>query len=390
MKDLSQKMILPEGYLADLIALRKQLHRHAELSGGEKKSAQIIREFVSRFKPDEVITELGGNGVAVIYNGAASGPAVLLRAELDALPIAEADESAYKSIHPGVSHKCGHDGHMTIVAGLAGLLHRTPPKKGRVILLFQPAEETGQGATGIVDGQNFGRLAPDYVFALHNLPGNKSGRILVKSGAMTCASIGMHIRLNGKTAHASRPEEGLSPAAAMCEIIRQLPVLDSVSQLKDNMALVTVVYACMGAKSYGTAPGFAEIMATLRAETDHTLDLIRKHAFDRVSDYAQKDHLGYTIDWHDHFSAGANDEQATRIVANAADAAGFEVEWLTQPFRWSEDFGVFTSRFPGALFAMGAGRETPPLHSPAYDFPDRLIEPGLRIYREIIEQLLNQ
>jgi len=382
-------MKLPEGYLEDLYKLRKQLHRHAELSGSEEKSAQIIKEYVSRFNPDEVITGLGGHGIAVIYKGTASGPAVLLRAELDALPIADANDSAYKSIRSGVSHKCGHDGHMTIVAGLAGVLHRRPPKKGRVILLFQPAEETGKGAAGIVNDPNFGRLAPDYVFALHNLPGNKTGRILVKSGAMTCASIGMHIRLDGKTTHASHPQEGRSPAVAMCEIIRQLPALDSVSELMDNIALVTVVYARMGAKSYGTAPGFADIMVTLRAETDNTLEMIRKHAVDRVSAFAKKDRLGYAIDWHDHFLAGANDEQATRIVAKAVGAAGFDVEWLTQPFRWSEDFGLFTSRFPGALFALGAGRQTPPLHSPAYDFPDRLIQPGLRIFQAIIEHLLN-
>jgi len=382
-------MKLTEGYLADLFKLRKQLHRHAELSGREEKSPQLIKEFVSRYNPNEVITGLGGNGVAVIYNGAAIGPAVLLRAELDALPIAETDDSAYKSIRPGVSHKCGHDGHMTIVAGMAGVLHRNPPKKGRVILLFQPAEETGQGATGIVDDPKFGRLAPDYVFALHNLPGNKTGKILVKSGAMNCASIGMHIRLDGKTAHASHPQEGLSPAVAMCEIIRQLPALKSASGLNDRFALVTVVYARMGAKTYGIAPGSAEIMATLRAATDKALELIRKHAVDRVSAFAKKDGLGYTIDWHDHFLAGANDEQAIRIVAKAADAAGFEVEWLTQPFRWSEDFGVFTSRYPGALFAVGAGRQTPPLHSPAYDFPDELIQPGLHIFQAIIDQLLN-
>jgi len=382
-------MKLPEGYLEYLIELRRQLHRHAELSGSEEKSAQIIKEFVSRFNPDEVITGLGGHGVAVIYNGTANGPAVLLRAELDALPIADANENVYKSICPGVSHKCGHDGHMTIVAGLAGMLHRNPPKKGRVILLFQPAEETGLGATGIVNDPKFGRLAPDYVFALHNLPGNKSNRILVKSGAMTCASIGMYIRLDGKTAHASHPQEGRSPASAMCEIIHQLPALGSISELKNMIALVTVVYARMGAKSYGIAPGFAEIMATLRAQTDTALDLIRKHAVDRVSAFAKKDRLEYAIDWHDHFGAGANDEQATRIVAKASGTAGFEIEWLTQPFRWSEDFGVFTSRFPGALFALGAGRQTPPLHSPAYDFPERMIQPGLRIFQAIIDQLLN-
>jgi amidohydrolase len=279
---------------------------------------------------------------------------------------------------------------MTIMAGLTGVLHRHPPKKGRVILLFQPAEETGQGATGIVNDTSFRRLAPDYVFALHNLPGHKSGKVLIKSGAMNCASIGMHIVLNGKTAHASHPQEGVSPAAAMCEIIRQLPALKSASGLNDKFSLVTVVYARLGEKTYGIAPGSAEIMVTLRAETDKALELIRKHAVDRVSAFAKKDGLGYTIDWDDHFLAGANDEQATRIVAKAAAAAGFEVERLTQPFRWSEDFGVFTSLFPGAFFAMGAGRETAPLHSPKYDFPDELIESGLRIFQSIIEQILDK
>ena len=160
--------------------------------------------------------------------------------------------------------------------------------------------------------------------------------------------------------------------------------------LKDIFAMVTVVYAHLGAKTYGIAPGSAEIMATLRAETDKALEQIRKHAVDMISALAKKDSLGYTIDWHDHFLAGANDEHATRIVAGAADSAGFEVQWLTQPFRWSEDFGVFTSLFPGTFFAVGAGKDTAPLHSPEYDFPDELIESGLRIFQAIIEQLLGK
>jgi len=376
--------------IADLIKLRKKLHRHAEPSGAEDKTSQIIVEFLSRYAPAKIVTGLGGAGLAAVYRFDKPGPTLMFRAELDALPIREDNRFAYRSRAVNVSHKCGHDGHMAIVSGLASMLHSNPVERGRVILLYQPAEETGQGAVGVIDSDSFQSLAPDYVFALHNIPGEQTGTVLLKEGIFSFASTGMRITLEGQTAHASQPENGISPTAAMCEIIGHLDAMPRQRDDLDADALVTIVYARLGEKTFGTAPGYAEIMVTLRCRTDTILQEMKRHAIQIVTAAARAGRLEADYSWHDHFRACNNHPLAASIVTRAAEASGQQVRRLDKPFRWSEDFGWFTARYPGAIFALGAGKGTLPLHSAAYDFPDTLIPIGLSILWEIINQELNR
>jgi amidohydrolase len=381
---------LPRHYLASLVQLRRALHRKPELSGREENTPRIVEEFMSRFSPDAVVRGLGGCGLAVVFEGRSAGPTVLIRAELDALPIDEPIGIPHRSENPGVGHKCGHDGHMAIVAGLAGLLHRRPPASGRVILLFQPAEETGEGGPRTVADPRLAALRPDSVFALHNLPGHPFGMVFTRSGVMTCASTGLIIRLAGKSAHASRPHEGISPAAAMCTLAAGLPDLPPQAALDPVLSMATVVHARLGRRGFGTAPGDAEVHATLRAGSDADLQRLKRAAVEAAAASAETDRLAVRFQWPDRFDALVNDAGAVRTVTAAAAAAGRPVVHLDRPYPWSEDFAAFTARYPGALFALGAGENVPPLHSPEYDFPDALIEPGLAMFLEIIDLLLSE
>jgi amidohydrolase len=373
-----------------LVALRQSLHRHPDIADGEQATAESVQAFLNSTRPDDILTGIGGAGLAVVYNGSGDGPTVLLRAELDALPIEESIELPYRSATPGISHKCGHDGHMAILAGICGLLHQRPPQRGRVILLFQPAEETGRGARRVLADPKFRALSPDFAFALHNLPGKELGKVYLKSGTMTCASVGLAVALQGRSAHASQPEQGLSPAGAMCDLVQGLPALARDTDLENVFSLVTVVHARLGDEAFGTAPGHAKILATLRSESDAGLKLLKTAAAEKVTGRAKRAGLETRLEWMDDFAAGVNHEEAVQQVARAAAAAGQPLEWLSRPFRWSEDFGQFTARVPGALFVLGAGETVPPLHSPDYDFPDDLIEPGVAIFRQLIDQLLNE
>lgn len=375
--------------LESLATLRRTLHRHAELSGQESGTAALVREFIRHHAPcAEIVTGLGGSGLAFCYPGRADGPTVMFRAELDALPISETSALAHHSRTAGVAHKCGHDGHMAILAGLGVLLHRHPPRRGRAVLLFQPAEETGAGALQIVNDPRFARLSPDLIFALHNVPGHRAGEILVKKGAFTCASVGMRIGLSGKSAHASHPEQGLSPATAMCEIMRRLPLLPEAVAMK-GFGLVTLVHARLGEEAVGTAPGEGRVLATLRAETNEDLERLKKRAVETAGACARAECLGWTVEWKEYFAAGINDAHAVDAIVRAATESGLEVDWLAKPFRWSEDFGRFSSKIPGAMFALGAGEQSAALHSPDYDFPEKLIEPGLKVFWNIVDRLLN-
>lgn len=367
--------------------LRRELHRHPELSGSEAETASRIRRFFEPLRPDEIIKGLGGHGVAFVFSGPERGPTVLLRCELDALPIRELSQAAHCSTVDGRSHACGHDGHMAILASVGQTLSATRPPKGRVVLLFQPAEENGGGAEAVIQDKRFSTIRPDFVFALHNLPGFPLGRIVVRSGTFCCASRGIVVSLEGTPAHAAQPETGTSPARAMCRIMKLIDDLPGRLGAGDEVAFATIVGARLGADdAFGTAPGDARVMATLRSETDATLNRMVELLETSVHRIAARNGLRHDVSFCDDFVATVNSRKAVAVIRRAA--GGRSVEVLEGPFRWSEDFGRLTAIAEGAVFGIGAGEGTPALHNPAYDFPDELIPLGAAVFEGIIRECL--
>lgn len=257
--------------IVELTAWRRKLHRQPEISNEEEKTAKEVVSFLADTGPDKVLTGLGGHGVAAVYDSGRAGPTVLFRSELDALPIEELSGVPHASQVPGKSHMCGHDGHTAILAALGRQLGRERPASGRVVLMFQPAEETGNGAAGVVADPRFGEIAPDFAFSLHNLPGVPFGEVRLKSGVVNCASRGMRIVLEGKTAHSSMPETGVSPMLAISELMPALPALGRGSFADDDFSMVTVTHAAMGEAVFGIAPAHAEVWATLRTRRDERM-----------------------------------------------------------------------------------------------------------------------
>ena len=173
--------------ITELVTFRRHLHRRPELSGEEEWTAAEIRQALERLQPDKVLGGLGGHGVAAVFAGAESGPTVLFRAELDALPITEASGAAWQSETEGKGHLCGHDGHMAMLLGFGRLLARRPVRRGRVVLMFQPAEEDGSGARAVVADPRYAAITPDWAFAIHNEPGLPFGHVATRAGLMNCA-----------------------------------------------------------------------------------------------------------------------------------------------------------------------------------------------------------
>jgi len=371
----------------ELIMLRHKLHQDPELSGEEKNTATLFYEKLKKLSPDELYNNLGGFGVAAVFSGKKPGPTILFRTELDALPIDEILDIPYRSVIKGVSHKCGHDGHMAIIYGLAQDIAKKRPACGRVIVLFQPAEETGEGARAIVTDPQFSKLIPDYCFALHNLPGHPMGQVMLRSGAFTCASRGMVIKLKGHTAHAAYPETGRSPALALAELLVSFPKLSSAIKT-DEFLMTTTTYASMGEPALGIAPADAKIMVNLRSETNQGMKTLVDNAKLIVKKIAKKNKLKYDIEWTENFDANFNDEECVKQVVRAAEITGHDVKWLIEPFRWAEDFGAISAAAKGAMFAFGAGENNPQIHNSDYDFPDQLIDKGKSIFYEIYKNYL--
>lgn len=380
--------VIGKSQLKGIIKLRKTLHSYPELSGNEEHTARRIKAFVSLSNPDKIVERLGGHGIAAIYDSGNPGPAVLLRADLDALPIDEVNGFAHRSQHDGVSHKCGHDGHMAILAGLSTLLKNGRPTKGRVILLFQPEEETGQGAAKVIADPKFDTIRPDYSFALHNLPGYDKNAIVFREGPFASASTGMIIHMNGRSSHAAHPEQGNSPVNIMAATIRELMTIPKEKNDFSSFVLLTIIHARLGEVAFGTTPGKAVVMATLRTYLDEDMLLLKSKAEKTVKRLEKEYDIQCKISYTEEFPATINHTEVTSLVEEATRKTGATMEVLNEPFRWSEDFGHFTSDYRGALFGIGAGKKHASLHNHDYDFPDEIIETGINMFYHIIDELV--
>jgi amidohydrolase len=257
-----------------------------------------------------------------------------------------------------------------------------------VVLVFQPAEETGNGAAGVVADPRFGEIAPDFAFSLHNLPGVPFGEVRVKPGVVNCASRGMRILLDGKTAHSSMPETGTSPMPAVSALMPQLPALGRGSFADDDFSMVTVTHCTMGEAVFGIAPGHAEVWATLRTRRDERMAELVASAEARAAKVAAAHGLAARFDYHEVFVASVNAPDAVEYLARALDEENVARSEAALPMRASEDFGIFGHNAKSAMFFLGAGERHPALHNPDYDFPDDLIPIGSRIFMRTARNLL--
>ena len=381
-------MFLTNADIVELSEWRRGLHRAPELSGEESNTAREVVRFLTTTGADRIVTGLGGHGVAAIYEGAEPGPTLMFRAELDALPIEELSDIPHRSQIPGKAHLCGHDGHMAILAGLARGLGRQRPASGRAVLMFQPAEEDGSGAAAVVADPKFNELAPDFAFAVHNMPGMPLGKAALTTGVVSCASRGMRIVLSGKTAHASMPEFGASPMPAMAALMPALTALGGGGPLDEGFAMLTVTHASLGEPAFGVAPGRGEIWTTLRTLTDSRMADLRERAETLVRRIAAETGLGLDITYHDVFPHCESAPEPVAHLRRALEAEEIPFDRGLLPMRASEDFGHFSARAPVGFYLLGAGERHASLHNPDYDFPDDLIAIGARVFMRILRDSL--
>lgn len=385
---MTNRLIFPEPTeqdLRELTAFRRELHRYPELSGEEERTARRVCDMLAPTAPDRVLTGLGGHGVAAVYDSGKPGPTILFRSELDALPIQELGGVDHRSTVPGKAHLCGHDGHSTILLGMARILSRARPTSGRVVLMFQPAEENGAGAVAVVADPRYPEIKPAWAFSLHNAPEVEFGFAKLGVGPANCASRGIRIRLTGSTAHASRPADGRSPMLAISELMPALQASGSGRPLGPGFTMITVTHVSMGAEAFGVAPGDAKIMATLRSVYDNDMEALVAAVEGLVADAAKRHDLSFAVEYDDVFAASINDAEATDFLTKGMRRAGIGRIDQTVPSVGSEDFGQF--RLSGANSAMlflGSGPDWPRVHTPEYDFRDELIPVGIRIFTETL------
>ena len=370
-----------------LIATRHTLHTKAELSREERGTSEFIAQRLSTCAPRHLFRGVGGHGVVAAFDSGRPGPRILLRADMDALPIPESIPLTYRSESASVSHKCGHDGHMTILLGVATELAVAPRARGSVTLLFQPAEETGAGAAATLTHPSLDAAHFDCAFALHNIPGFPLGTAVVREGTFASASAGVEIRLTGSTSHASEPQNGRSPALAMASLINYISSLAQFETALHENTKATVTHARLGEPAFGTSPGEAIVTATLRSYDSALLEHLKERLLRYGKAVSDAHGLTFSAEIREPFPATVNDALCIDHLRKACSAASIPTVDPGIPFPWSEDFGHFTRRFPGALFGLGSGESHPALHSPSYDFPDALLPQGVALFMHLLRHL---
>ena len=368
-----------------LSSIRHTLHTLAEPSGEEVRTQAFLLEQLRPLNPTKIHTFENSRNILVVFDSGVPGPTRLLRGDFDALRVPETIGVPYASQTAGVSHKCGHDGHAAILLGVAQQLHANPPRKGRVLLFFQAAEETGEGARLLLDTGILEQYRPDEVFAFHNIPGAPLGQVLCRPGSFTCSVVSCDIVLTGHTAHAAEPLKALSPYPAARAITDRLLALNRYEMSRDDFQLLTLVQFRVGEVAYGVAAGDGVLRFTLRAKKDAQLQALKRELQQIVQEETVRTpELQYDIVWKEYFAASENRPEAVNKVRQAAEQCGLEYMTKEEPFSWGEDFGLLTQHFAGALFGIGSGTEQPPLHHPHFDFPDELLPIGVEMFNALL------
>ena len=377
-------------YHAELTARRRDLHAHPELGFEEHRTSDIVAKELEALGI-EVHVGIGGTGiVGVLREG--NGPASIgLRADMDALPILEANEVPYRSTRPGVMHACGHDGHTTMLLGAARYLAETRNFNGTVNFIFQPAEEGLGGAQAMLRDELFARFPCDSVFGMHNHPGLPVGRFAIRPGTMMAAGAFFDIAVEGRGAHGARPEQSIDPVLVASHIVTALQaiVARNVDPLDTAIVSATAIH---GGDAYNVIPQTAEIKGTVRTFRSETMTLVEDNMKRIASGVAAAFGATARVDFRRLFAPLVNDAAETAAFADvAAGIVGEEnVDRARSLIMASEDFSFMLQQCPGAYINIGNGDTVGscPVHNPGYDFNDEILPLGAAALAGIVEKKL--
>ncbi len=364
---------MDKALLDTLTTWRRHLHAHPELSQQESETAGFVQQ-----KLEELgipfAAGVGGHGVVATLTRGNSGRSVGLRADMDALPIEEANELPYKSGKANVMHACGHDGHTVSLLGAAALLARDESWAGTVQFLFQPSEENGQGARAMIADGLFERFPMERVFGLHNWPGLEAGTVAVHRGPVMAEPGRFKITLNGTAGHAAKPDLARDPITAMANLIMALQTI--VARNVDPMdSAVVSVGQIHGGLAPNQIPTSVFIEGTFRTFRTEVRDRVMQRLSDISNHIAATYEMSATVDFITGGVATINTPLEEEIAATAAQAAGLTLRRDIPASTTSEDFPFFLKHRPGAYVWIGNGpiATDGELHNNRYDFNDAIL-----------------
>jgi amidohydrolase len=376
----------------DMTAWRRDIHAHPELGFEEQRTADLVARKLEEFGCG-VQRGVGRTGVVGTLHVGSSSRAVGLRADMDALPIEEANSFAHRSRHQGRMHACGHDGHTTMLLGAARYLAETRNFSGTVHFIFQPGEEGVGGARAMLEDGLFQRFPCEVIFGMHNRPGLPVGRFAVCPGPAMAGGAFFDIDIEGVGAHAARPEAGIDPVVVAAHVVTAIQSIVSRNTDPQATAVVSVTQIHAG-DAYNVIPQRARLSGTARAFDAEVLETIGKK-LDQIADGVARS-LGAQAktDYRLIFLPLVNDERETACAADVcAEIASEEHVNRDGPRDMaSEDFSFMLNEVAGAYVNLGNGADEPgcQLHNPGYDFNDAALPYGASLYARLVERRLGK
>jgi amidohydrolase len=377
------------GLHPEIIAWRRDLHAHPELLFDVHRTAGIVADKLKTFGCDEVVTGIGRTGVVGVIRGRKQGASadqvIGLRADMDALPIAEQTNLPYRSTVPGKMHACGHDGHTSMLLGAAKYLAETRDFAGTAVVIFQPAEEGGGGGREMVRDGVMERFAIEEVYGMHNAPGLPVGAFAIRPGALLAASDRIIIDIEGHGGHAAKPHKCIDTILVGAQIINQIQSI--VARNVDPIESAVVSICVFQAGDTGNViPQTAHLRGTARSLTPAVRDRLEQRLHEIVEGTARLYGARAKLTYHRDYPVTRNHERQTAFaVSVAAQVAGRErVDAAAAPVMGGEDFSFMLEARPGAFIFVGNG-DSAGLHHPAYDFNDETIPIGVAYWARLVE-----
>ena len=376
---------------AEMVSWRHDIHKHPELGFREDRTADKVAALLEGFGL-EVHRGVGETGVVGVLRRGQGNRAIGLRADMDALPIQEANEFAHRSVHDGVFHGCGHDGHTTMLLGGAKCLAEAGRFDGTVCFIFQPSEEDGRGALSMIDDGLFERFPMEAVYGLHNMPGIAAGHFAVREGSIMTSEDVFEITIKGQGGHASMPERTVDPVVVGAEVVLALQTIVSRSVGPRDWGVVSVTEVTTdGARN--VIPSTVVIKGDCRAlstDTQRTIETRMRAIVEGLcAAYGAKGEVVYREDFVPTINAPAETEAA---IAAAREVAGeIAVDPDCPTCGASEDFARMLQRKPGCYIFLGNGEEGHcgrSLHNPNYDLNDEILVAGCRYWVTLVRDVL--
>ena len=373
----------------DISAWRRDIHAHPELLYDVQRTAATVADKLKSFGCDEVVTGIGRTGVVgVIRGGKGSGRVIGLRADMDALPIQEANDLPYKSTVPGKMHACGHDGHTAMLLGAAHYLAETRNFAGTAVVIFQPAEEGGAGGKAMVQDGLMDRFHIEEVYGMHNYPGLPVGQFALRPGPLMAAADRITIEIEGRGGHAARPHVSVDTVLVGAQIINQIQSIVARNVDPLHAAVISICVFQAGTTD-NVIPQTALLRGTARSLTPEVRDLLEQRLQAVVTGTARLYGASAKLTYRRDYPVTRNHErQAVFAASVAGEVVGRErVDDAVAPVMGAEDFSFMLEARPGAFIFVGNG-DSANLHHPAYDFNDEAIPFGASYWVKLIETAL--